>query len=261
MSIILNEINWAQEMNNCAQPVLGKKPFETLSRMAKYYKHEGMTKNAARDAIDVFLLRCDPDANTVSWSDSLDRAIKNGYKYNAIELDSIGVSATEMEKVDSLSAKQIRRLAFTLLCLCKYWNALKPGNNNWVRTSDTDIMRMANIHTSVKRQCALFRELSNLGYIKFSRQVDNLNVQVLFMDDGEAVLNIHNFDNLGYQYLKYHGDPYYYECCNCGVTEKRKDLSSRPRKYCPTCSGIIKAKQTAESDKRRYVRSISGIPS
>ena len=210
MSIILNEINWAQDMNSCAQPMLGKKPFETLSRMAKYYCHEGMTNSAARDALDVFLLKGDPDANIVSWSDSLDRALKNGYKYQSIELDSIGVSASEIAKVDELKTKQIRRLAFTLLCLCKYWNAFKPGNNNWVRTPDTDIMRMANIHTSVKRQCALFRELSNMGYIKFSRQVDNLNVQVLFMDDEPPVLLIHNFDNLGYQYLKYHGDPYYY---------------------------------------------------
>lgn len=257
MSIILNEINWAQEMNTCAQPVLGKKPFETLSRMAKYYKHEGMTKGAARDALDVFLLKCDPEANIVSWSDSLDRAVKNGYKYTALELNSVGVSATEMAKVDALKTKQIRRLAFTLLCLCKYWNALKSCNNDWVRTSDTDIMRMANIHTSVKRQCALFRELSNLGYIKFSRQVDNLNVQVLFMDDGAPVLNIYNFDNLGYQYLKYHGDPYYYECCNCGVTEKRKDLNSRPPKYCPTCAGEIARKNRIASALRHK----TGLPS
>lgn len=257
MSIILNEINWAQDMNSCAQPMLGKKPFETLSRMAKYYCHEGMTKSAARDALDVFLLKCDPDANIVSWSDSLDRAVKNGYKYTPIELDSIGVSASEIAKVDELKTKQIRRLAFTLLCLCKYWNAFKPGNNNWVRTSDTDIMRMANIHTSVKRQCALFRELSNMGYIKFSRQVDNLNVQVLFMDEEPPVLFIHNFDNLGYQYLKYHGDPYYYECCNCGVTEKRKDLSSRPPKYCPTCAGEIARQNRIAS----AIRHKTGLPS
>lgn len=257
MSIILNEINWAQDMNSCAQPMLGKKPFETLSRMAKYYCHEGMTKSAARDALDVFLLKCDPDANIVSWSDSLDRAVKNGYKYTPIELDSIGVSASEIAKVDELKTKQIRRLAFTLLCLCKYWNAFKPGNNNWVRTSDTDIMRMANIHTSVKRQCALFRELSNIGYIKFSRQVDNLNVQVLFMDEEPPVLFIHNFDNLGYQYLKYHGDPYYYECCNCGVTEKRKDLSSRPPKYCPTCAGEIARQNRIAS----AIRHKTGLPS
>lgn len=256
MSIILNEISWAQDMASCPRPALGKKPFESLSRMAKYYCHEGMTKGAARDALDVFLLKCDPDANIVSWSDSLDRAVKNGYKYAPIELDSVGVSASEIERVDELKTRQIRRLAFTLLCLGKYWNAFKPDNNNWVRTSDTDIMRMANIHTSVKRQCALFRELSNLGYIRFSRQVDNLNVQVLFMDNEPPVLYIHNFDNLGYQYLKYHGDPYYYECCNCGVTEKRKDLNSRPPKYCPSCAGEIARKNRIAS----AIRHKTGLP-
>ena len=250
MSIILNEITWAQDVNSCPQPTLGKKPFETLSLMAKYYRHEGMAKAAARNALDMFLLKCDPNANVVSWSDSLDRALKNGFKYAPVEINHVGVSASEIAKVDALKTKQIRRLAFTLLCLCKYWNALRPNNNNWVRTPDADIMRMANIRTSVKRQCALFRELSNIGYIRFSRQVDNLNVQILFMDNEAPVLFIHNFDNLGYQYLKYHGDPYYYECCNCGVTEKRKDLNSRPPKYCPTCAGEIARRNRIASAMR-----------
>lgn len=257
MSVVLNEIRWAQEMDGNAHPSLGRKPFETLSRMAKFYKSEGLTKSDARDALDMFLLRCDPEANIVSWSDSLDRAIKAGFKFDPIELDSIGVSATEMEKIDVLKSKQLRRLAFTLLCLTKYWNAFKSNNNNWMRSSDTDVMRMANIHTSVKRQCALFRELNNQGYIKFSRQVDNLNVQVLFIDNDEPVLNIHNLDNLGYQYLKYHGDPYYYECQNCGITEKRKDLNSRPPKYCPMCAGEIARQNRIAS----AIRHKTGLPS
>lgn len=251
MSIVLNEIAWAESINANAHPSLGRKPFETLSRMAKYYKHEGLNKKDARNALDVFMLKCDPDANIVSWSDTLDRAVKAGFKVSPIELDGIGISATEMSKVDALKSRQVQRLAFTLLCLAKYWNAYKPANNSWVRTPDSDIMRMADIRTSVKRQCALFRELSNCGYIRFSRQVDNLNVQVLFIDDGEPVLTIHNLDNLGYQYFKYHGDPHYYECCNCGLVEKRKSLNSRPPKYCPECAGIVKANQTAESDARR----------
>lgn len=261
MSIVLNEVAWAKDMESNTHPSLGKKPFETLSRMAKYYKHEGLTKKDARDALDVFLIRCDPDANVVSWSDTLDHAVKAGFKFTPIELDSITVSATEMARIDALKSKQARRLAFTLLCLAKYWNAYKAGNNNWVRTPDSDIMRMADIRTSVKRQCGLFRELSNCGYIRFSRQVDNLNVQVLFIDDGEPALTIHNFDNLGYQYLKYHGDPYYYECRNCGVTEKRKSLNSRPPKYCPECAGIIKTRQTTASNARLRAAANYNIPS
>lgn len=41
MSIVLNEVAWAKDMESNTHPSLGKKPFETLSRMAKYYKHEG----------------------------------------------------------------------------------------------------------------------------------------------------------------------------------------------------------------------------
>lgn len=257
MSIVLNEVIWAKEIESCAHPSLGKKPFETLSRMATHYKYEGLSKKDARDALDVFLLRCDPDANIVSWSNTLDQAVKAGFKYKPLELDGVSISTSEMAKVDALKSKQTKRLAFTLLCLAKYWNAYKPGNNNWVRTPDSDIMRMADIRTSVKRQCGLFRELNNCGYIRFSRQVDNLNVQVLFMDNGEPVLTIHNFDHLGYQYLKYHGDPYYYECCYCGATAKRKNLNSRPPKYCPNCAEEVARQGRIAS----AIRHRTGLPS
>lgn len=251
MSIVLNEVRWAHDICTCASPKFESKPFETLTRVAKYYKYGGMPKEDARDALDSFLLKCKPDANTVLWAETLDRAVKAGYKYPILDMDSIKVTEGEMAAVKELETGQLQRLAFTLVCLRKYWDAYIPNNNGWVRSSDSDIMRMANIRTSIKRQCALFKALNDKGYIKFSRQVDNLNVQVLIAESGEDVLEVSRFDNLGYQYLKSCGDPYYYECCSCGITEKRKDIRSRPPKYCPSCAGLVKARQTAESDKRR----------
>ena len=61
---------------------------------------------------------------------------------------------------------------------------------------------MANIKTSIKRQSLMFAELRNAGFIRFSKKIDNLNVQVLFMTPGETAIHIQDFRNLGYQYLK-----------------------------------------------------------
>ena len=102
---------------------------------------------------------------------------------------------------------------------------------------------MANINTSVKRQSTMFAELKAAGMIRFSRKIDNLNVRVVFIEDGEAALHIQDFKNLGYQYLKYYGGPYF-ECENCGLTVKiQEPARGRRQKYCPSCATEVSVRQ------------------
>ena len=56
---------------------------------------------------------------------------------------------------------------------------------------------MANISTSIKRQSALFAELKNADMVRFSKKIDNLNVKVVFMEEGEVALHIHDFREPG----------------------------------------------------------------
>lgn len=66
-------------------------------------------------------------------------------------------------------------------------------------------------------------------------------------------MRVSDFRNLGYQYMKYHGEPYF-ECTNCGITEKIKNPSSgRPPKYCPQCAAEIRTKQNVNSVMRRRI--------
>ena len=148
-----------------------------------------------------------------------------------------------MEAIEKLEGKQLRRLAFTLLCVAKYWDAVSEKNDHWVNTPDREVMQMANVSTSIKRQSAMFAELKAAGMIRFSRKIDNLNVRVVFMEDGEAALHIQDFRNLGYQYLKYYGGPYF-ECENCGLTVKiQEPARGRRQKYCPSCAIEVGVRQ------------------
>ena len=234
MSIVLNEYDWAEKM--IANHDLGKKPIETLSRVSKYYYENHYSKREIRSLLDSFMLQCDPSASLVHWSDMLDKVAKNVSKFPLIRLDGVDITREELAKIETLEGKQIRRLAFTLLCVAKYWDAASDRNNGWVNTSDKEIMQMANINTSIKRQSLMFAELRDAGFIRFSKKIDNLNVQ--------------DFRNLGYQYLKYYGGAYF-ECENCGLTVKAQSpAKGRPQKYCPSCAVEVKTRQTVNAVMR-----------
>ena len=241
MTIVLNETEWAKEMLRTQS--LGKKPFETLTRVANYYFELGYKKRDVRRMLDTFLLQCEPTASLPKWGDTIEHAIEKAMKYDAIKLDYIEISVNEMGCIDKLQGKQIRRLAFTLLCLAKYWDAVNPNGDHWVNSRDCDIMKMANINTSIRRQSEMYHTLIENGMLQQSKKVDNTNVRVCFTEEGEPAIRVSDFRNLGYQYMKYHGEPYF-ECMNCGITTKYANpKKGGKQKYCPACAAEIKLKQ------------------
>lgn len=254
MTIVLNEHDWAKE--RIETRTLGKKPFETLTRVAKYYLDNDYGKKDARKATEQFLLQCEPTASIPKWTDTLELALNRALKYDAIQIDSIDITAPEMAKIDALEGKQIRRLAFTLLCLAKYWNLVNPNCDSWVNNKDSEIMRMANINTSIRRQSLMYYNLNELGMVQFSRRVDNTNVRVCFIEDGDPVMTITDFRNLGYQYLKYHGEPYF-ECANCGLVIKQNTSAGRKLKYCAECAAEVHTQQMVNSVMRQRSRAKS----
>ena len=251
MSIVLNEHYYAEQAIQTRS--LGKKPSETLSRVARYYIDHcnGATKKIIRNKLDLFLLQCDSNASIPKWSKMLDFATDWAFKHEAIQIDSIIITKPEMNKIDSLDGKQMRRLAFVLLCLSKYWNIVNSQNNDWVNSKDNEIMALANINTSVKRQCAMYASLRDAGLIQFSKKVDNTNVRVCFAEDGEAAMTITDLRNLGYQYLKYHGEPYF-ECSNCGIISKiNNPVKGKKIKYCKGCAYEINIQNAVNSTMSR----------
>lgn len=249
MTIVLNEHDWAKERIETRS--LGVKPFETLSRVARYYIDENYSKKETRELLDTFVLQCEPTASLPKWSNTLDFAVSRALKYNAIRIDGIQITDKEMMVIDSLDGKQIKRLAFTLLCLAKYWDVVNPQGNHWVNNKDSEIMHMANINTSIKRQSLMYYKLKERGMIQFSKKVDNTNVRICFISPGDTVVTITDFRNLGYQYLKYHKEPYF-ECQNCGIiTKLNNPRHGGKQKYCKDCAIEVATKQRVNSVMRQ----------
>ena len=250
MNIVLRENEWVEQM--ISERSLGDTPVETLRRVARYYIDQGCKRKDVVKNVELFLLRCNPNASIPLWYDNIERAIKTAWKRPALCIQSIPVTETEMEKIDALKGTQLRRLAFTLICLAKYWNIVRDKSDGWVNSEDNDIMRMANISTSIKRQSALYHDLREAGLIEFSKQVDNTHVRVCFIDEGEPAIEVSDFRNLGYRYLMIK-DKNFFECENCGLVTKirSKDGVRRKQKYCPKCTFDVHLRQKVESAMRK----------
>lgn len=249
MSIILNERDVAREAIETRQ--LGNKPVETLALVAKYLKQEnGYSKREVRTKLDELMLQCDPRTNLVSWSDILDSLTRQSDRHPLRCVDEVCITEKELGVIGDIDGVQLQRLAFTLLCVSKYWDIVNPDNNGWVNASDRDIMTMANIRTSVQRQSAMFNKLWSMGLIGYSRRVDNLNTRVLFADkDSAVVLRISDFRNLGNQYMLHRGMTYI-RCAQCGLVVKK---SGNRQKYCPSCAAETYVQRSVESVTRGRV--------
>lgn len=248
MPIMLDERRRAEEAMR--SHTIGNNPFETLSAVARYYLDDGVPRRKVKKLMELFLCQCDPIISIPKWSDTITNALDAAAKRETIHIDDIAISSSELERIAGLRTSQLRRLAFTLLCLSKYWDAVNPKSDHWVNTKDSEIMHMANIVTSIKRQSAMYGALRSEGMIEFSKRVDNTNVRVTFGDDGVPELLISDFRNLGYQYMKHYGGPYF-ECANCGLTTKYADAQNRRnQKYCKRCATEITVQNNVNSVMR-----------
>lgn len=243
MSYVLNETQWAKDA--IENKDLGKNPYETLRRVARYYIDSGVPRCKVRENIETFLVSCDKSISVVKWSVATEAAISFAGKHEAVNVGEIVVTESEMNTIQAIEiGSQAQRLAFTLLCFAKYWDVYTGSNSGWVNSRDADIMREANIKTAVKRQCKLYHDLNELGLISFSSKVDCTNVRVDFINNNSpAVMKISDLRSLGNQYLMYCGEPYF-KCAECGITDKMQ-RSGRKKKYCSACAAKVKARQNA----------------
>ena len=246
MSIVLKESEWAKNAIETHQ--LGKSPYETIRRVARYYIDAGQSKAQVASEVERFVVACDPTTSLSKVDNLIRSAVASAIRHEAVDVGYIGVTQAELCAIKSITTgRQAERLAFTLLCLSKYWNIYNGCSSYWVNSKDSEIMQIANIKTSIKRQCKLYKDLKDAGLISFSWKVDCTNVKVNFAnDDSDVVLKISDFRNLGNQYLMYIGEPYFI-CAECGLVTKKNGASTgRKQKYCAECAMSVKSRKSSK---------------
>lgn len=229
--------------------------YNKLRVLANYYfEEEGCSEKKVREKLSEYVCFCGESPSLNIWSDMIDAAIKRAKKVKLIRIEEIKISESEIERINCLESTQLKRLAFTLLCLAKYRDLIVKNNDHWICYEDKEIMKLANMRPSLTRQAELYKALSDMEYLKFPKKIDSISMQILFTDkeqNNNTAVTVTKFKNLGYQYLKYCGEPYF-ECENCGTTVKQVNNkgAGRKQKYCEQCAALIHAKQKTESVMR-----------
>lgn len=249
MIVTLDEYSLAEKI--ISEKNISQNKFNYLALVAKYYLHKGYSKKNTRAELDKFLLQCKPNASLVLESKMLDGAVTYAINNPLVQIDSIPISNSELDCVRSLKRSPLQRLAFTLLCLAKYSCLVNPKYGYWVNIPDKDIMAMANIKASIKRQSELFAALKAAGLIRFSKNINNLSVNVLFVDNEPPAVLIKDLRNLGYRYMYIENKNDCYECEICGnVGLSASKSGGRPKRYCPECATSIRIQQTIELNNK-----------
>lgn len=244
----MNERRRAEDILSSVQETTN--PIHNVYLLSRYYYAQGMRQKEVLEKIEDYL-RQFPFLVLPKWQQTVDKIVAKAKGKGLIEIEYVGITEKELAEIAKLRKESLKKLAFTLLCIAKYFNTIRPENSSWVNTPDKDVFRMADIRTlDSKRQQKLIRELHLLGLVGYSKVVDNVNLRVLFVDaETEPVLHIYQFDDLGYQYLEYVGDPSIVHCKCCGKLIKK---TSCRKDYCDECA--VEARKSSNrkaSQKRR----------
>lgn len=241
MDIIMNEFTFAKKLLNKDQLTnkdLGDKPSSTLNLLARYYRETISDDNEISILLSDFLRKCLKDNYKESkWIDSIAYQVERSKKYTLKKVDSVNVTQSEMEIIQSVKGRSRQKVMFTLLILAKYYNTVSDKNNNWTNLEYKKIFRLANVNLSIQNQALLVNDLYNCGFLTLSKNVGKPNIGVLFIDDtSDVVLTITRLKDLGKEYLLYCGENYVRcERCNTPFKQSRNGKA----KYCSICAEII----------------------
>lgn len=240
MPVVLNEKKQAEHIIEKGE--VGNKPTSTLFLLGKYYRQKkNLDKKQTFNKLNEFMSKCYKNYNSATWEDIIEDISKKATKYPLREIDSIGITQSELNKISELQNVKYEKLLFTMLCYAKLYNTISENNNGWVNTDIQEIYRVARVTVKYRKDKFLFlNDLEKAGLISFSNKNDNLNLRVNFFNmDGEFILNIDDFRELGYEYLNYIENGRFIRCKCCNRLVKKKSKKDFSTKYCNECAKEI----------------------
>lgn len=242
MNIILSE-------KKCAEYCLltGKiieKPKYSLKILASYFYYElGYNKRRIEIELMDFLERSSKKyrENIRYWVPIVETLAKNADQYILYEVGGVWITKKELSVISEIRGKQVRKVAFVLLCLAKFGNARNEENCNWVNFGYPEIFKMARYNCKHDERCWTLHKLYESGLIGLAAKLTNTSLQVKFVDEdagyNDSDIFIDDFRELGYRYQMISGDNNIIACADCGVLIPRGPMGNR--KYCDECSGRV----------------------
>lgn len=234
MSVVLNEVKQAEHIIEKGE--VGNKPTSTLFLLGKYYRvKENLGKEHTFSKLNEFMENNYKNYNSALWEDIIEDISKKANKYSLREIDSIGITQQELDKISEIDNLKYQKLLFTMLCYAKLYNLISENNNGWINADIKEIFKVARVSVKHRNDKFLYlNDLERTGLISFSSKNDNLNIRMNFINmSGEEVFSISDFRELGYEYLKYIGKGKFTNCLKCDrLIRKTNNKCS----YCNKCA-------------------------
>lgn len=212
-----------------------RKPSNTIKVLAKYYFISGLKKSKVIEAIDKFFIENKLGYNSVRWRKTIEDivvTVRKNKDYKLINI-SVGITKNEIDKIKEYGNLKYEKLLFTLLVYAKIYNQLNSNDKNWVNEQHKYIFSDAKIAIKAIDQGKMLYQLKELGYIDIAQKNDCTNVKVKYIDENsDVVIEIHDFRNLVFEYIRYFEPDKYDRCIECGVLIK---LNSNRQQYCNSC--------------------------
>jgi hypothetical protein len=251
MPVVLNEVKQAEHIIEKGE--VGNKPTSTLFLLGKYYRvKENLGKEQTFNKLNEFMKSNYKNYNSALWEDLIEDISKKSNKYSLREINSIGITQQEFDKISKIENLKYRKLLFTMLCYAKLYDRISENNNGWINTDIKEIFKTARVSVKYRNDKFLYlNDLERTELISFSNKNDNLNIRVNFVDmNGESVLDVDDFRELGYEYLNYIKKGRFIKCTECNRTIKKNQKTGRPIQYCKSCAIIIQSRQNKEWQKK-----------
>ena len=233
-----------------------------VNLLIKYYdsKVEGTDNVSSKLKIKELILdtmsKCDNLFTRPKWNDYITKQInkyyKNKEKYNndskLFKLDKIEIYKKELEMIDNIDDKKLKKLAFVLLVYCKINKKINNLDSNWINISLSNIFKESKITGKYEDKVLLLHNLEKLGFINNNYDGKKVSIEINYIkNNGEMVIELTNFDGVIYEYLNYIGE-HWKQCCRCGKWFKIKGSNN---KYCNVCAKIKEKEKYIKYNKKR----------
>lgn len=230
--IVMNEKSYIE---NISSDEFKKKLRYNITLYIKLKKEQGLNKKQTCQKVLDFMDNNVDNFIEEKWIKFIDKTITKVYDNDETLncIDSVWVTDKDLDIVASIEDRNVRLTLFTLIVLARFRNMMNENNNNWVSYPLKLIFKVSGMFLNQDVQDGTIKMLVDGGYIKLSKKIDNLNIRVECLCDGENELEIKDIKKLSRQYLDYLKILDGWKRCEvCGGVYKPNGNNSR---YCNRC--------------------------
>lgn len=241
----------------------------TIYKRARYnYFIKSMSDSKSYNEIIKFI---DTHSNLglteLELSEFIKSTIRSAKKYNLKSVDHIYITKSELEFIQGLDDIKLEKIAFVILCLAKYHNAVSDEVDDCIYFKLSDIKKMARINMNRVDFEYFYNNLYDKGAL-VENNIATSTIQILKFvchdDNDEIIFELSEVDYLELAYLYLYiknGQKGFVRCqqCNRLIKERRQNLDCKAKntkKYCEECANErhLESKRVSEQKRRGLIR-------